>query len=155
MSNSGSDGFIVFGVGSIIRMDHMPEYVLQMFADVFARIPQRVIWQWPGLGESQFVPKLSDNVMLLKWLPQQDLLGHPKCKVFITHGGLLSTQEAVYHGVPVLGLPFINDQLLNMDKAVKDGYATQLRWSQINHENLYNSIIQLSTNGRYSGRQKY
>lgn len=31
--------------------------------------------------------------------------GHPKLKVFIYHGGPLSTQEAIYHGVPVIVFP--------------------------------------------------
>lgn len=64
----------------------------------------------------------------------------------MTHGGLLSTQEAIYHGVPVLGLPFINDQLLNMDKAVLDGYALQLRWNQIEEKLLQRTIRQLIYN---------
>lgn len=76
--------------------------------------------------------------------------GHDKCRLFLTHGGLLSTQEAIYHGVPVLGLPFISDQLLNMDKAVRDGYALQLRWNQIEEELLFRSIHQLLYNRSFS-----
>lgn len=72
--------------------------------------------------------------------------GHEKCRLFLTHGGLLSTQEAIYHGVPVLGLPFISDQLLNMDKAVRDGYALQIRWNQIEEKLLSRSIRQLIYN---------
>ncbi len=34
-----------------------------------------------------------------------DHTGHPKLKVFIYHGGPLSTQEAIYHGVPVIVFP--------------------------------------------------
>jgi glucuronosyltransferase len=55
----------------------------------------------------------------------------------------LSTQEAIYHGVPVLGLPFISDQLLNMDKAVRDGYALQLRWNEIEDKLLHRTIHEL------------
>ena len=67
----------------------------------------------------------------------------------MTHGGLLSTQEAIYHGVPVLGLPFISDQLLNMEKAVRDGYALQLRWNQIEEKRLHRTIHQLVYNETY------
>ena len=37
--------------------------------------------------------------------------------------------DAVYHGVPVIGLPFVTDQQNNMVKSVRDGYAVQLDWS--------------------------
>ncbi len=38
--------------------------------------------------------------------------GHPKCKGFITHGGLLSMQEAVVHAVPMIVFPiFVSDKL--------------------------------------------
>lgn len=72
----------------------------------------------------------------------------------MTHGGLLSTQEAIYHGVPVLGLPFINDQLLNMDKAVNDGYALQVRWNELDDERLYSAIKQLLFNPSYANNAK-
>ncbi|XP_032779686.2 UDP-glucuronosyltransferase 2A3 isoform X1 [Daphnia magna] len=140
VSGAGNDGFVLFGVGSIIPMDEMPRQMLDVFIRVFSRLRQRVVWQWRGTNKPA---NLSDNILLLDWLPQQDLLGHEKCRLFLTHGGLLSTQEAIYHGVPVLGLPFISDQLLNMDKAVRDGYALQLRWNQIEEKLLHRTIRQL------------
>ena len=77
------------------------------------------------------------------------VIGHEKCRLFMTHGGLLSTQEAVFHGVPVLGLPFINDQMLNMDKAVRDGYALQLRWNRIEEKLVQRTIRELIYNESY------
>ncbi len=50
----------------------MPENIKLMFIRVFSRIPQRVFWKW-----EKGTTKVSDNVKLLDWLPQQDLLGAP------------------------------------------------------------------------------
>jgi glucuronosyltransferase len=72
VSESGSAGFIVFGVGSIIPMDEMPRQMLDVFIRVFSRLPQRVVWQWRGINKPA---NLSDNILLVDWLPQQDLLG--------------------------------------------------------------------------------
>ena len=42
-----------------------------MFADAFSRVPQLVIWKQRGK-----VPEsVPSNVKLMKWIPQNDLLG--------------------------------------------------------------------------------
>lgn len=76
--------------------------------------------------------------------------GHYKCKVFITHGGLNSIQEAIYHQVPILGLPFSTDQRLNMLRATSDGYALRLDWHNLNSENLLAALQILLHNSRYT-----
>ncbi|XP_032779257.2 LOW QUALITY PROTEIN: UDP-glycosyltransferase UGT4 [Daphnia magna] len=139
-------GFLVFTVGSVIQMDEMPEKILNVFKNVFSRLPQKVIWQWKTQPKNQTMPP---NVMLSSWLPQQDLLGHPKCRGFLTHGGLLSTQEAVYHGVPVIGIPFVTDQENNMIKAVMDGYAIKLAWNDIDEEQLHGAILDILNEEKY------
>lgn len=68
--------------------------------------------------------------------------------MFITHGGLNSLQEAIYHGVPVLGLPFGADQISNLNKGVNDGYALKLDWPKVNEETLIKAIQQLVNNSR-------
>lgn len=69
--SSSKDGFILFAVGSALKMDDMPEETVQAFIKVFASLPQHVIWQWKGKVRSD-LPK---NVLAIPWLPQQDLLG--------------------------------------------------------------------------------
>jgi UDP:flavonoid glycosyltransferase YjiC (YdhE family) len=69
---SASDaGFIVFSVGSAIRMSDMPTDMLTSFINVFSGLAQNVIWQWNGAPKI----RLPKNVKTLDWLPQQDLLG--------------------------------------------------------------------------------
>jgi len=40
--------------------------------------------------------------------------GHPKCRIFVTHGGLHSSLEALNASVPLIGIPFFVDQRHNM-----------------------------------------
>ena len=48
----------------------MPEEYKKIFVNVFAKLKQRVIWKFEDDMEG-----VSDNVLVSKWLPQQDILG--------------------------------------------------------------------------------
>ncbi|ODM82195.1 UDP-glucuronosyltransferase [Orchesella cincta] len=146
LSDSGKDGFIFFSLGSIVKAKDMPENYRKVFLNVFSRLKQRVIWKW----ETETMPDLPPNVKLSKWLPQQDVLGHPNIRLFMTHGGLLSTQESVYHGVPVLGLPVFGDQDLNVMQAERGGYAKMVEIVDITEERLESAILELLNNPTYA-----
>jgi hypothetical protein len=45
-------------------------------------------------------------------LCMQDVLGHFNARVFVSHCGLHSVYEAGFHGVPVVGVPFMFEQVL-------------------------------------------
>jgi len=139
-------GFIMFAVGSAIQMNDMPIEMLNSFVEVFSRLPQRVIWQWKGEQKMD----LPANIMTVGWLPQQDLLGHKNCRLFLTHGGLNSLMEAVYHGVPVLGLPLTTDQFGNLARTQLEGYGKTLLWKDITKDSLQSTLQELLTNPKYS-----
>lgn len=90
-------------MGSAIQASTMPEDKRKMFINVFSKLKQQVLWKW----ETETMPDLPKNVKLSKWLPQQDLLGHKDIKMFITHCGGGSTEEAIYHGL-VIDLYYLN-----------------------------------------------
>jgi glucuronosyltransferase len=113
------DGFIFFSMGSVTKGILMPENYRKLFVNVFSKLKQRVLWKW----ETETMEDLPPNVKLSKWVPQQDVLGHKNIRVFITHGGLGSTTEAIYHGVPLIGIPLLGDQISNMAKAAEKGFA--------------------------------
>lgn len=124
----------------------MPEYLRRMLMRVFRQLPQRVLWKWEAEGDMRDLPA---NVKLSRWLPQQDLLGHPKIKAFVTHGGLLSMFETVYHGVPVVTLPVFCDHDSNAAKAETDGYAVKLDLSTLTSEVLLRAIRKVIHDPRY------
>ncbi|XP_018014274.1 UDP-glucosyltransferase 2 [Hyalella azteca] len=140
VESSGDAGFIFFSLGSAVRASDMPAETINLLLEVFKSLEQKVLWKFnlPDLGVD-----LPPNVRLTTWAPQQDLLGHPKMRLFITHGGLFSTQEATYHGVPVLGLPVFGDQPGNMLKAEAQGWGLKLDWDELSHDRLRSAILRL------------
>jgi glucuronosyltransferase len=51
-----------------------------------------------------------DNVLILDWLPQQEIMAHPKTILFFTHFGMHGALEAVWYGLPMVGIPLFADQ---------------------------------------------
>lgn len=86
---------------------------------------------------------LPENVMLGSWLPQQDILGDRRLKVFVTHGGLLSMFESVYHGIPLVTMPVFCDHEGNAAKAETDGYALKLSLERLTADRLYKAIMKV------------
>ena len=84
-----------------------------------------------------------------KWLPQQSVLAHPNVKLFITHGGLLSTTETIYHGVPILAIPVFGDQKLNAKAAVNNGFGRMLPYNDITEESLTQNIQEILNDPKY------
>ncbi|CAG9762358.1 unnamed protein product [Ceutorhynchus assimilis] len=148
---SGDEGFIYFSMGSSVRASNIPEYFRALLMVVFRNLPQRVLWKYEGDDLSD----IPSNVMLGKWLPQQDILGHPKLKAFVTHGGLLSMFETVYHGVPVVSLPVFCDHDSNAAKAESDGYAMKLELYTITPERLLRAIKTVIRDPKYKTQVKY
>ncbi|KAL3110613.1 hypothetical protein niasHT_019664 [Heterodera trifolii] len=72
------------------------------------------IWKLAQGIEGQFQFKW-DNVITQSWINQKELLAHPKTKAFVSHCGMNSLLESVFHGVPIVCVPFVMDQYYNAD----------------------------------------
>ena len=46
----------------------------------------------------------------------------------------------MYHGVPLVGIPMLGDQHLNMQKSEANGFAVTLKYNQLTEEDLLNAI---------------
>uniref|UniRef100_A0A3Q4BEG4 UDP-glucuronosyltransferase n=1 Tax=Mola mola TaxID=94237 RepID=A0A3Q4BEG4_MOLML len=130
MQSSGEHGVVVMTLGTLLG-DLGPE-ISDIIASAFANLPQKFVWRHVGKRPTT----LGNNTMLVKWLPQNDILGHPKTKLFMAHGGTNGIYEAIYHGVPILGIPLIFDQYDNMVRMKARGVAEIVEVTTLDVESL-------------------
>ena len=81
-------------------------------------------------------------------MPQNDLLGHPKTRLFIGHAGLNGMFESIYHGVPMILSPFFGDQFDNARTAREAGFAEALPLKKATAEELVSVIHKVLTDSR-------
>jgi glucuronosyltransferase len=87
--NNSKKGVVFVSFGSVLKASVMADSKRKLLLNVFARFPQYdFLWKW----ETEEMKDTPKNVMLSKWLPQQDVLAHPNLKLFITHVGQSSFQ---------------------------------------------------------------
>lgn len=130
---SSKNGTVLFSLGSNIQSSLISIEKQTSLLNAFEQFPNyHFLWKF----EKPINLKLPKNVMIRPWLPQSDILNHPKTKAFITHSGkfdelckfiscianykhlfnlyikigLLSTLESIWRGVPMIGMPFGFDQ---------------------------------------------
>lgn len=64
------------------------------------------------------------------------VIGHPKVKAFITHGGSHGIYEGICNGVPMVMLPLFGDQGDNAQRLVARGVAEALSIFDVTSEKL-------------------
>lgn len=73
---------------------------------------------------------------------------HPKTVLFMTHGGLMGTTEALVFGVPMIGIPLFADQLPNIEQYRLLGIAERLDHTDLTEENVLAAIRKLTATDR-------
>ncbi|XP_072944357.1 UDP-glycosyltransferase UGT5-like [Epargyreus clarus] len=134
-------GAIYVSFGSNLKTSSMSRERLQQFLDAFKQIPQKVVWKW----EDGPLPGHNANVFTQAWLPQVDVLCHPKILAFVSHGGMLSLSETAYCGKPLVTIPFFGDQFSNGAAANKLGFGKTIFFNNVNTENLVATIKELTS----------
>uniref|UniRef100_A0A0K0E3C0 glucuronosyltransferase n=1 Tax=Strongyloides stercoralis TaxID=6248 RepID=A0A0K0E3C0_STRER len=122
--NKANKGIILFSLGTVSNTTNMPKQMIHSFVEGFGQFPDyQILWRMEGE-----VPEAEkyENINLLKWLPQKDLMKHSKTKLLIAHGGYNSLLEASQTGVPVILMPLFADQFINAKRAQRFGIAETL-----------------------------
>ena len=137
--DSASEGAVLMTFGS--SSVNIAEKPIAEFVGAFKKVNMKVIWKYINVPDG-----ISDNVLVLDWVPQNDILAHPNVKVFITHCGANGQFEGLYHGVPMIGFPYFADQFYNCHRAVYHGVGACFELMTFEADDLVDSIHDLAVN---------
>lgn len=140
------DGLVFVSFGTNIKSKDLTVEKRNVLLNNFAKLKQRVLWKF----EDDSMTNLPKNVMIKKWLPQNDILAHSNTKLFISHMGIGGYNEAMYHAVPVLAMPFGGDQQTNAQKAKKQGWAEILAPSELTEASLKAVLEKMLSSNKYA-----
>ncbi|XP_050426684.1 UDP-glycosyltransferase UGT5-like [Adelges cooleyi] len=148
--DASKDGIVYFSLGSNINSTNMPLADMYTILSELSKIRQIVFWKW----DSDARPDIPPNVIIRKWFPQNDILGHPKCKMFITHGGIHSVIEATYFGVPMIALSFVGDQIHNSKYVQSRGYGIHVPYTKLSEATFGEAVLKLLHDPLYTENAK-
>ncbi|XP_074045947.1 UDP-glucuronosyltransferase 1A6-like isoform X2 [Macrotis lagotis] len=131
---SGEHGIVVFSLGSMVS--EIPMAKAMEIAEALGTVPQTVLWRYTG----KTPPNLAKNTKLVKWLPQNDLLAHPKTRAFITHAGSHGIYEGLCNGVPMVMMPLFGDQMDNAKRMESRGAGVTLNVLEMTTDDLSKAL---------------
>ncbi|UMM44572.1 hypothetical protein L5515_019704 [Caenorhabditis briggsae] len=136
--SKGDKGVVVISLGSIVP-----------FGDLPLPTKQGMLRAIGDMADYHFLIKISrgdentrnltrglENLDLVEWLPQVDLLAHPRLKLFVMHGGINGLMETALQAVPTVVVPIFADQFRNGIMVEKRGIGKVLKKLDIGYESF-------------------
>ncbi len=96
--------------------------------------------------------KLPDNIYAYSFVPQIEVLSH--ADVFLTHCGMNSINEALCFGVPMVAMPFLNDQITNAKQLVNLGLAKRIHSFSQKSKEIYQAVYEVSQDEKMKKKAK-
>ena len=93
---------------------------------------------------------IPSNFLVEPYVPQLEIL--QRASAFITHGGMNSTMESLYYGVPIVAIPQMQEQAMTAQRIEELGLGVMLDKSSIPPENLRQAVERVSNDAALHAR---
>ncbi|KAG5317482.1 UD110 glucuronosyltransferase, partial [Pseudoatta argentina] len=148
--DGAKNGVIVISLGTNVKWKFIGLDKIKFILLALSKLKQRVLWKL----DIEVPFKISDNLMIVKWMPQSEVLSYKNVRAIWTHGGFLSTQEAIWKGVPMIVMPFCIDQKFNAQKLVVKDVGIYLDVKTLSTHTVLHAVEEILYNERYTRNMK-
>jgi MGT family glycosyltransferase len=126
-----------------------PEFFAACF-EAFADGDWQVVLSIGTRTDPSTIGRIPDNFLVRSHVPQLEVLEHTD--VFVTHGGMNSTMEAIYYGVPMVVVPQQPEQAMTAARIAELGLGVALEPEQVTAGALRDAVATVSGDDGYRSR---
>ncbi|XP_026819752.1 UDP-glucuronosyltransferase 2B7-like isoform X2 [Rhopalosiphum maidis] len=148
--NTATAGVVYLNFGTILDVARLPKPSLEVLVNVLGRLEQKVLFKWTN-NDTQGFP---NNFYVDSWFPQLNILRHPNCKLFITHGGVHGIMETIDAGIPFIGFPIFGDQFQNLKISQENGFGIISNIHTLSEETFERDVKLILTDTRFTENAK-
>ena len=139
--DGAEEGVVIVSFGSYVL--NLPKDVSDKILQVLLQLPMKSVFR------SNLTSPDPQKILTSTWLPQNDLLGYPNTKVFVSHCWKNGQYEALYHAVPIVATPMFADQPYSAERVRVKGFAEVLDLRTCTAEELETAIKIVAFEPRY------
>ena len=104
----------------------------------FTKTPWQVVMSIGTRVTPAELEPIPENFIVQPYVPQLDILS--RTSIFISHGGMNSTMEALSYGVPLIIIPRIQEHELTARRVVELGLGMELEPENVTAESLLEAV---------------
>jgi MGT family glycosyltransferase len=117
----GSQPCLYISLGTIFN--DKPDFYKACF-EAFGKTEHRVVLALGSQIDDAELGAIPENFITASQVPQLEVLA--RTRIFISHGGMNSTMESLYFGVPLIVIPHINEQKMTARRVEELGLGIAL-----------------------------
>ena len=141
---SAAKGTIIITFGQVVKQ--IPDVFLEKIVSVCDKMPETHFVVRNGVEVTRQLPS---NVKVMKWIPQNDLLGHPNVKVFMSHAGTNGMRMAINFGKPMILAP-VTGLEYNVLQATSKQYGKRIDLLHDKPEDIVEVLLEVLENPLYT-----
>ena len=144
--DGAKEGLILITCGSTKVGAETLKHLLPVVTKTAPRLRQRVLLQ---LSIAENPGEFPPNVRFERWIPQNDVLGHPNTVALVSHGGANGQMEATYHGVPQVCIGLSEEQKYNCRRMEEHHYGLVLSLFEFSADDLLQALVTIMKDPSY------
>jgi MGT family glycosyltransferase len=133
----------VFYISLGTVFNNRPDF-FQLCFQTFGEQPWQVVLSHGKQIDTADLGLVPANFLLSPYVPQLEML--ERASLFVTHGGMNSTMESLYYGVPMIVLPQMMEQEMTARRIEELGLGVVLNQENLTAEQLREAIASIQHN---------